>query len=96
MVFLYGIVPFLLSFIGGYLALRQDYQGPEVDDYTTALSRMTDAELQDVSDRMGEKHAVTPEKRRDIVKALTVSAEMNDTFGKLYRAIRAANPSAWE
>jgi hypothetical protein len=57
---------------------------------------MTEAELQDVSDRMGEKHSVTPDRRRDVIKALTVNAEMNDDFGKLYRAIRAANPGAWE
>jgi patatin-related protein len=96
MVLLYGIVPFVLSFIGGYIAVYSRRQQPELDDLTGVLERMTESEVQDVSDRMGEQHQVTPESRRKIVKALTVSAEMNDGVGKLERAIRAVSPGALE
>ena len=96
MVLLYGVVPFVLSFIGGYIAVYSRHQQPELDDLTGALERMTESEVQDVSDRVGEQHQVTSESRRKIVKALTVSAEMNDAVGKLERAIRAVSPSALE
>jgi patatin-related protein len=92
MILFYGIVPFLLSFLGGYLAIRQSRRALEADDYTAVLEKITESELQDVSDRMGEQHRVTSESRLDIAKALTVSAEMNHTFGKLDRAIRASSP----
>jgi hypothetical protein len=92
MILFYGIVPFLLAFLGGYLAVRQSQRAPEADDYTAALEKITESELQDVSDRMGEQHRVTPESRLAVAKALTVSAEMNHTFGKLDRAIRASSP----
>ena len=92
MVLLYGIVPFVLSFLGGYLAVRESKRDLQVEDLTAALERITESELQDISDRMGEQHRVTPESRRDIVKALTVSAEMNQKFGSLERAIRASSP----
>lgn len=92
MIVLFGIVPFVLSFLGGYLAVRQSMRDLQVEDLTAALERITESELQDISDRMGEQHRVTPENRRDIVKALTVSAEMNQKFGSLERAIRASSP----
>jgi hypothetical protein len=92
MVVVYGIVPFVLSFLGGYLAVRESTRELQVEDLTAALERITEAELQDISDRMGERHRVTPENRRDIVKALAVSAEMNQRFGSLERAIRASSP----
>jgi patatin-related protein len=92
MILFYGIVPFLLSFLGGYLAVRQSRRAFEADDYTAALEKITESELQDVSDRMGEQHRVTPDSRLAVAKALTVSAEMNQTFGKLDRAIRASSP----
>jgi len=92
MIVLYGIVPFVLSFLGGYLAVRESTRDLQVEDLTAALERVTESELQDISDRMGQQHRITPENRRDIVKALTVSAEMNQTFGKLERAIRASSP----
>jgi predicted acylesterase/phospholipase RssA len=92
MILLYAIVPFVLSFLGGYLAVRESTRDLRVEDLTAALERMTDSELQDVSDRMGEQHRITPENRKDIVKALTVSAEMNQKFGSLERAIRASSP----
>ena len=92
MILLYGIVPFVLSFLGGYLAVRESQRDLQVEDLTAALERVTESELQDISDRMGEQHRVTPESRRDIVKALAVSAEMNQTYGKLERAIRASSP----
>jgi patatin-related protein len=91
----YGVVPSLMAFLGGYLAMNRHRQ-PELDDLTGALERMTEADLQDVSDRMGEQLQVTSENRRKIVKALTVSAEMNDAIGKLERAIRAVSPGALE
>ncbi len=92
MIFLYGIVPFVLSFIGGYLAVRETTGELEPGDLKTALEQITTSELQDVSDRMGERHRVSDENRLDIIKALTVSAEMNHTYGKLERAIRASSP----
>jgi predicted acylesterase/phospholipase RssA len=92
MVVLYGIVPFVLSFLGGYLAVRESTRDLRVEDLTAALERITESELQDISDRMGEQHRITPENRRDIVKALTISAEMNQRFGSLERAIRASSP----
>jgi len=55
---------------------------------------MTDTELQDICGRMGDLHRVTPENHNEVVKALTVSSEMNRTFGKLERAIRATSPGA--
>ena len=94
MILLYGIVPFVLSFLGGYLAVRDRHRDPEIDDLTGALERMTEADLQDVSDRVGEQHHVTPESRLKIVKALTVAAEMNGATGTLTRAIRAVCPGA--
>lgn len=94
MILLYGIVPFLLSFLGGYWAVHSRRQRPELDDLAGALERMTVSEVQDVSDRIGERHQVTPDSRRKIVKALTVSAEMNDGTGDLERAIRAVSPGA--
>ena len=92
MVVLYGIVPFVLSFLGGYLAVRESTRDLEVEDLTAALERITESELQDISDRMGAQHRITPENRKDVVKALTVSAEMNQKFGSLERAIRASSP----
>jgi predicted acylesterase/phospholipase RssA len=92
MVFLFGVVPFILSFLGGYLAVREANRDLDVDDFTAALERVSESELQDISDRMGERHRITAENRRDVVKALTVSAEMNQGFGKLERAIRASSP----
>ena len=92
MVLLYGIVPFVLSFLGGYLAIRESTRDLQVEDLTAALERITESELQDISDRMGDQHRVTSENRRAIVKALTVSAEMNQKFGSLERAIRATSP----
>jgi predicted acylesterase/phospholipase RssA len=94
MILLYGIVPFVLSFIGGYLAVRSRRRRLDVEDLTGALERMTESELQDVSDRVGEQHKVTPESRLKIVKALTVAAEMNNALGTLERAIRAVKPDA--
>jgi hypothetical protein len=55
---------------------------------------MTESDLQDVSDRVGEQHQVTPESRLKVVKALTVAAEMNSATGTLTRAIRAVCPGA--
>jgi hypothetical protein len=91
-VLLYGIVPFLLSFLGGYLAVRSGRRELSNDDYADLLDRITEAELQDVSDRLGEQHRVTRETRREIAKALTVAAEMTNNMGKLDRAIRATCP----
>jgi hypothetical protein len=93
MVVVYAIVPFALSFLGGYMALRER-QGRQLEDLTGALERMTEADLQDVSDRMGEKHRVTPDTRLKVIKALTVSADMNSSLGQLMRAIRAVSPGA--
>jgi hypothetical protein len=53
---------------------------------------MTESDLQDVCDRVGEPHQVTPKNRADIVKGLTVAAEMNNGVGTLTRAIRAVSP----
>jgi predicted acylesterase/phospholipase RssA len=92
MVLLYGIVPFVLSFIGGYLAVRSGRRELGPDDYVAMLERITESELQDVSDRLGEQHRVTSESRRDVAKALTVAAEMTNNMGKLDRAIRATCP----
>ena len=64
MILLYGIVPFVLSFLGGYLAVQARHKEPEIDDLAGALERMTEADLQDVRDRVGEQHQVTPESRR--------------------------------
>jgi hypothetical protein len=94
MILLYGIVPFLLSFLGGYLAVRERNRAPELEDLAGALERMTESDLQDVSDRVGEQHQVTPESRLKVVKALTVAAEMNSATGTLTRAIRAVCPGA--
>ena len=91
-ILLWGIVPFLLSFLGGYMAVRQRRRRVEIGDLAGALERMTESDLQDVSDRMGEQHKVTPDTRMKIVKALTVSAEMNNAVGNLERAIRAVSP----
>jgi predicted acylesterase/phospholipase RssA len=91
-IFLYGIVPFLLSFLGGYLAVQSRNRAPEVEDLADALARMTESDLQDVCDRVGEPHQVTPKNRADIVKGLTVAAEMNNGVGTLTRAIRAVSP----
>jgi len=91
MVVVYAIVPFALSFLGGYMALRER-AGRRLEDLTGALERMTESDLQDVSDRMGEKHRVTADTRLPVIKALTVSAEMNDSIGQLARAIRAVSP----
>jgi len=85
-----------MAFLGGYFALNARRKQPQLDDLTGALERMTEADLQDVSDRMGEQLQVTPDNRRKIVKALTVSAEMNDAVGKLERAIRSVSPGALE
>jgi len=92
----YGVVPSIMAFLGGYFALNARRNQPQLDDLTGALERMTEADLQDVSDRMGEQLQVTPDNRRKIVKALTVSAEMNDAVGKLERAIRSVSPGALE
>jgi hypothetical protein len=93
---LYGAVPAIMAFLGGYMALNLRRQQPALDDLAVALGRMTESDLQDVSDRMGEQFQVTPETRRKIVKALTVSAEMNENVGKLERSIRAVSPGALE
>ena len=77
MILLYGIVPFVLSFLGGYLAMQARHKDPEIEDLTGALERMTESDLQDVSDRVGEQHHVTLRNPRKVVKALTVAAEMN-------------------
>ncbi len=74
------------------MAVRQRRRQPEIGDLTGALERMTESDLQDVSDRVGEQHKVTPDTRMKIVKALTVSAEMNSAVGNLERAIRAVSP----
>ena len=92
MIVLYGIVPFVLSFIGGYLAVHLRHREPSLEDLAGALERMTESELQDVSDRAGEQLQVLPENRLKVVKALTVSAEMNNAAGTLQRAIRAVSP----
>jgi hypothetical protein len=92
---LYGVVPSIMAFLGGYFAMNRRRQ-PGLDDLTGALERMTESDLQDVADRTGEQFQVTPENRRKIVKALTVSAEMNGAPGKLERAIRAVSPGALE
>ena len=94
MILLYGIVPFVLSFLGGYLAVQARHKDPEIEDLAGALERLTESDLQDVSDRVGEQHHVTVESRRKIVKALTVAAEMNGATGTLTRAIRAVSPGA--
>ena len=39
MVVLYGIVPFVLSFLGGYLAVRETARDLQVEDLTAALER---------------------------------------------------------
>lgn len=95
-ILLYGVVPFVLSFIGGYMAVKARRRQPEIEDLAGALERLTESDLQDVSDRLGEQHQVTPENRRKIVKALTVAAEMNGAVGNLTRAIRAVSPGALE
>ena len=94
MVLLFGIVPFVLSFIGGYLAVQSRHRDPEPEDLAGALDRLTEADLQDVCDRVGERHQVTPESRIKIAKALVVAAEMNNGLGTLTRAIRAVSPGA--
>jgi len=94
MIVVYGIVPFLLSFLGGYLAVQARNREPEVEDLAHALSRMTESDLQDVCDRVGERHQITPENRAKVAKALTVAAEMNNGMGTLTRAIRAVSPGA--
>lgn len=88
----YGIVPFGLSFLGGYMALQARNQGPDIEDLDGALQRMTESDLQDVCDRVGEHHQVTPENRTKVAKALAVAAEMNNGIGTLTRAIRAVSP----
>jgi hypothetical protein len=93
-IILYGALPAIMGFLGGYMALNLRRQQPELEDLSVALARMTESDLQDVADRMGEQFQVTPENRRKIVKALAVSAEMNDAVGKLERAIRAVSPGA--
>ena len=70
------------------------HKDPEIEDLAGALERLTESDLQDVSDRVGEQHHVTLETRRKIVKALTVAAEMNGATGTLTRAIRAVSPGA--
>jgi hypothetical protein len=92
MVLLYGIVPFVLSFVGGYMAVRSRGGDLEAGDYMAVLARVTEAELQDISDRLGEQHRVTPDSRLAVAKALTVAAEMTNNLGKLDRAIRATCP----
>jgi hypothetical protein len=94
MIVLYGVVPFVLSFLGGYLAMQERNREPEVDDLADALGRMTESDLQDVCDRVGERHQITPENRAKVAKALTVAAEMNNGMGTLTRAIRAVSPGA--
>ncbi len=59
MILLYGIVPFVLSFLGGYLAVQARHKDPEIEDLAGALERLTESDLQDVSDRVGEQHHVT-------------------------------------
>jgi len=94
MIVLYGIVPFVLSFLGGYLAMQERNRGPEIEDLANALGRMTESDLQDVCDRVGEHHQITPENRVKVVKALAVAAEMNNGMGTLARAIRVVSPGA--
>jgi patatin-related protein len=94
MIVLYGIVPFLLSFLGGYFAMQERNREPEVEDLANALGRMTESDLQDVCDRVGEHHQITPENRAKVAKALTVAAEMNNGMGTLTRAIRAVSPGS--
>src|SRR5688572_10353918 len=60
-VIVYGIVPFGLSFLGGYLAMQARHKAPEVEDLSGALERMTESDLQDVCDRVGEHHQVRSE-----------------------------------
>ena len=95
-IFLYAIVPFLLSFLGGYLAMEGRSRAPEIEDLAAALERMTESDLQDVCDRVGEHHVVTPENRAKVAKALAVAAEMNNGKGTLTRAIRTVTPGALE
>jgi hypothetical protein len=69
-IILYGALPAIMGFLGGYMALNLRRQQPELEDLSVALARMTESDLQDVADRMGEQFQVTPENRRKIVKAL--------------------------
>ncbi|HEX3144226.1 MAG TPA: hypothetical protein VHQ64_09655, partial [Pyrinomonadaceae bacterium] len=94
MIVAYGIVPFVLSFLGGYMAMQERSREPEVDDLADALGRMTESDLQDVCDRVGEHHTITPENRAKVARALTVAAEMNNGMGTLTRAIRAVSPGS--
>ena len=94
MIVAYGIVPFVLSFLGGYMAMQERSREPEVDDLADALGRMTESDLQDVCDRVGEHHTITPENRARVARALTVAAEMNNGMGTLTRAIRAVSPGS--
>jgi patatin-related protein len=94
MIVMYGIVPFVLSFLGGYLALQERKRDPDAEDLASALSRMTESDLQDICDRVGEHHQITPENRAKVAKALTVAAEMNNGMGTLTRAIRAVSPGS--
>jgi hypothetical protein len=93
-VLLYGAAPLVLSFIGGYMAVSAMRRQPEIEDLLAALERMTESDLQDVSDRLGERHQVTRENRVKIAKALAVAAEMHGAVGNLTRAIRAVSPDA--
>jgi hypothetical protein len=93
-IFLYAIVPFLLSFLGGYLAMEARSKAPEIEDLAAALERMTESDLQDVCDRVGEHHVVTPENRPKVARALAVAADMNNGKGTLTRAIRTVTPGA--
>jgi predicted acylesterase/phospholipase RssA len=91
MILVYGIIPFVLSFLGGYLAVREQAQrrlSPE--NLRDALERLTESELQDVSDRMGHRFAVRPDTRLDVALALAARAEEDHKLGALERAIRAA------
>jgi predicted acylesterase/phospholipase RssA len=91
MILLYGIIPFFLSFLGGYLAIREQSQkrmSPE--NLKDTLERLTDAELQDVADRMGHRFAVKPDTRQDIAAALVSKAEEDRKLGALELAIRAS------
>ncbi|HZI50388.1 MAG TPA: hypothetical protein VFE29_01070, partial [Terriglobia bacterium] len=95
-IFLYAILPFVFSFLGGYLAMEGRNRAPEIDDLAEALARMSESDLQDVCDRVGEPHVVTPESRAKVATALKVAAEMNNGVGTLTRAIRAVSPGALE
>ena len=95
MILVYGIVPFLLSFLGGYIAVREQARARMMpDEFKDVLERLSEAELQDVADRMGHRFAVKPETRLDVAAAVILKAEEEKKLGQLERALRATS-SMW-